>query len=524
MNHKLNARVCVLCLFFIISSVYCFAQSASKPDQGSGALRHKLQEKLNEFHAAGKFPGGSAGFALADGTSFGLAVGLSNLETRRAMTPNDLMPQGSVGKTYVAAVALQLVQEKKLALDDRIEKYLGGEKWFKRLPNARDITVRMLMNHTSGLVRYEFKEQFTRDLTAKPDKVWKPEELISYILDTRAPFAAGQGWDYSDTNYIVLGMIIERITGSTYYEELSRRILTPLGLRETVPTDRRTIPNLAQGYAGKDNPFGGTDAMLRDGQMAINPQFEWTGGGIASTTADLARWAKLLYEGKAFEPQLLSRMLEGVAAPLGPEAKYGLGVIIRPTAHGISYGHSGFFPGYLTEVMYFPAARAAISVQVNTSVPRATGKPLSRFVSELAGVLIEEQGRADELAVRSVVNRLFESMEAKQLDVLRGLFIPEGRLVSTSTRQGQPAVRLLSLDEFVRLVAETKEPFRERMPEMEMRVQGDMASAWGRYDFHVGARLTNCGYNSIQLLRTKDGWKIVNIASTIITQGCQEQK
>lgn len=525
MNHKLNARVCVLCLLLFSSSVYCFAQSASKADQGSdAALRQKLQEKLNEFHAAGKFPGATVGFALADGTSFGLAAGLSSRESKTAMTPAMLMLQGSVGKTYVAAVALQLVQEKKLGLDDRIEKYLGGEKWFSRLPNARDITVRMLMNHTSGLVRYEFKEQFVRDLTANPDKVWKPEELVSYILDTKAPFAAGQGWDYSDTNYIVLGIIIERITGNTYYQELARRILTPLGLRETIPSNSRTIPNLSQGYAGADNPFGGRDAMLNAGQMVINPQFEWTGGGIASTAADLARWAKLLYEGKAFEPSLLSSMLEGVPAQLGPEAKYGLGVIIRPTALGVSYGHSGFFPGYLTEVMYFPESKVAVSMQINTSVPRATSKPMGRFIIELAEIVVDEQRRAEEAAVMDVVNRLFESMLAKQVDVLRGLFIPEGRLVSTFTREGQPNVRLLSLDDFVKLVAETKEPFRERMFDAEVRVRGNMGSVWGRYDFHVGARLTNCGYNSIQLLRTKEGWKIINISSTIITQGCQESK
>jgi D-alanyl-D-alanine carboxypeptidase len=462
--------------------------------------------------------------ALADGTLMGLAVGLSNLESKTPMTPGDLMLQGSVGKTYVAAVALQLVQEKKLGLDDPIEKYLGGEKWFTRLPNAREITIRMLMNHTSGLVRYEFKEQFTKDLTANPDKVWKPEELISYILDTKAPFAAGQGWDYSDTNYIVLGMIIERITGNTYYQELARRILAPLKLRETVPSNSRVIPKLAQGYAGKDNPFGGSDVMIISGRMVINPQFEWTGGGIASTTEDLARWAKLLYEGKAFEPSLLARMFEGVPARLGAEAKYGLGVIIRPSAFGTTYGHSGFFPGYITEVIYFPEAKLAIAVQVNTSVPRATGKPLSRFITELAEIVINEQKSRSEADAMQVVNQLFAGMLAKQPDALRGLFIPEGRLVSTSVRQGKSTVRLLSLDDFIKLVMETKEPFRERMFDSEVRVQGDMATVWGRYDFHVGERLTNCGYNSIQLMRAKEEWKIVNIASTIITEGCQESK
>ena len=87
------------------------------------------------------------------------------------------------------------------------------------------------MNHTSGLVRYEFNERFTADLTASPDRVWKPQELVAYILDTQPPFAAGQGWDYSDTNYIVLGMIMEKVTGRTYYDLARERVLRPAGLR-----------------------------------------------------------------------------------------------------------------------------------------------------------------------------------------------------------------------------------------------------------------------------------------------------
>jgi len=300
------------------------------------------------------------------------------------------MLQGSVGKTYVASVALQLVHQKKLALDDLIEKYLGREPWFAKLPNAREITVRMLMNHTSGLVRYEFKEQFTKDLSANPDRIWKPEELISYILDTPAPFAAGKGWDYSDTNYIVLGMIIEKVTGSRYYDLAKRRLLEPLKLRETVPSNTRVIPGLIQGYAGPANPFGGTDEMIVNGKFAINPQFEWCGGGMASTSEDLARWAKAMYEGRAFDPSLLPQMLEGVPARLGPEAKYGLGVIIRPTKFGMSYGHSGFFPGYITEMMYFPDHKLAIAVQVNTSVPRTTAKPLTAFISDFVEIVLDD--------------------------------------------------------------------------------------------------------------------------------------
>jgi D-alanyl-D-alanine carboxypeptidase len=367
----------------------CLAGEGGQQQAVETDLRSTLQSLFDEFHSQGNFPGATAGFALADGSSFGIATGKSDKSTDRAMDPGALMIQGSVGKTYVSALALQLVQEGKIGLDDPISRWFGEEEWFPRLPNAGEITVRMLMNHTSGLVRYEFRDEFTRELTSNPDKVWKPLELVSYILDTEPPFRAGKGWTYSDTNYIVVGMIIEKVTGSTYYDQLRKRVLEPLGLRHTLPTDGPVIAGLSQGYAGDDNPFGGKDAMIEDGRFVFNPQFEWCGGGIASTTEDLARWGKLLYEGHAFDASLMKELLAGVPARLGPETQYGLGVIIRPTPLGMAYGHSGFFPGYLTEMMYFPEHKFSVAVQVNTSVPRSTGKPLRNFVIDFAGAIVQ---------------------------------------------------------------------------------------------------------------------------------------
>jgi D-alanyl-D-alanine carboxypeptidase len=386
----LFAKILPIVFLAFIFSVPALSQTVA-PKGSTAALQGKLQTQLNELHAAGKFPGASVGVCLADKTCFGLATGFSDRDAKIQMKPADRMLAGSVGKTYAAALAMQLVSEKKIDLDAKIEKYLGREAWFARLPNAKDITVRQLMNHTSGLVRYEFKEQFTKDLTASVDKTWRPEELVAYIFDTKAPFEAGKGWDYSDTNYIVLGMIIERVTGKRFYDSVETRILKPLKLKNTVPSDSRQIRGLVQGYAGEANPFGGTDAMIVNGKFAINPQFEWTGGGYASTTEDLARWAKAMYEGKAFDAKMLPEMLEGVAAPmLGKDAKYGLGVIIRPTPHGISYGHSGFFPGYLTEMIYFPEQKIALAVQFNTSAPRAIGKSPFRFLVELMEIIKAE--------------------------------------------------------------------------------------------------------------------------------------
>ena len=377
-----------MCLALIAAAPTEAPKGQTPKATNSGALKTALQLKLEEWHKAGTFPGATLGVVLANGESFGLAVGVSDRETKMAMKPDDRMLAGSTGKTFAAATALQLVKEGKINLDDKIEKYLGGEPWFARLPNAKEITVRQLMNHTSGLVRYEFKDQFTKDLTANPEKVWKPAELLAYLLDEKPPFAAGNGWDYSDTNYIVLGMIIEKVTGRKFYDEANRRFVKPLKLNDTIPQNGPRLKGVVQGYAGPNNPFGGKDAMVENGSFTINPQFEWTGGGWASTARDLARWAKMMYEGQAFSSDLLPTVLEGVSAPmLGRETKYGLGVIIRKTSAGTAYGHSGFFPGYMTDMMYFPEYKVAVAVQVNTSVGRSLGKPLSRVLVETMEVI-----------------------------------------------------------------------------------------------------------------------------------------
>jgi D-alanyl-D-alanine carboxypeptidase len=354
----------------------------------------RVQAALDSLHANGHFAGATAGIVFRDGSSVGLAVGEADSVAGVDMRPSDRMLAGSTGKTFFAALALQLVHEGRIALDDPLAKHLGSESWWKnasgraRLPNGDDITLRMLMNHTSGIVRYEFNPAFTGEVTKDPYRVWAPAEQIAFVLDTEPPFAAGAGWDYSDTNYILLAMVIEKVTGANAYEMIRERILEPLGLSNTVPSSSPTIPGLVQGYAGANNPFGGADAVLVDGRLAFNPQFEWAGGGYATTAEDLARWAKALYEGGAFDASLMPEVLDGVEAPgLGRGVRYGLGVIVRDTPLGIAYGHSGFFPGYLTEMRYFPEHGIAVAFQVNTSTGRAVGRPVGAIVQQIAEIV-----------------------------------------------------------------------------------------------------------------------------------------
>jgi len=370
-----------LLFFLVLTPTILFAQANKK----------KLQSILDSLRSTGNYPGLSAAIVWKENEPLALYSGLADKEKPMYMHSSSMLMQGSVGKTYVAAIALQFIQERKLSLEDKVSKWLGDLSWYSRIPNAADITVRMIMNHTSGVMRYEFKEAFTKDLSNQPDKYWSPEELLKYVLDEKPSFKAGEGWEYSDTNYILLGLILEKISGKKYYDLLRDRILSTYKLKYTKPSDQRKLYGLAQGYAGDNNEFGGKDRVIGDdGKFIINPQFEWTGGGIYSTTTDLAKWGKLLYSGKVLDSSSMKLMLDGVPAKLGRDTKYGLGVIIRPTAIGPSYGHSGYFPGYLTEMYYFPEKDFCIAIQSNSSDFKQLKVSLLRCLMELAKEVAKE--------------------------------------------------------------------------------------------------------------------------------------
>ncbi|HEY7914545.1 MAG TPA: serine hydrolase domain-containing protein [Blastocatellia bacterium] len=355
-------------------------------------LSKAVEAKLGELHKAAEFPGVTVGFALPDGRSASVSAGLADLERKTPLAPKDRMLAGSIGKTFAAAVTLQLVAEGRLNLDDPLEKWFGREPWFARLPNARDITLRMLMNHTSGIPEHVLDEKFIEALRANPDRVWRPEELIAYVFDKKPLFAAGKGWSYADTNYILVGMVFERVSGKKLYSEVARRILKPLALSDTIPSDRRALPGVITGYSRPDSPFKFTGRVIVDGKFVANPQMEWTGGGFASTAGDLARWAKALYEGRVLGKRELEQMLAGVDATGGRGAggSYGLAVQIRNSEWGRSYGHGGWFPGYLSEMEYFPEKRIAVAIQFNTDNVRQLKRGPRAYIAEVMRIILGE--------------------------------------------------------------------------------------------------------------------------------------
>lgn len=342
---------------------------------------------LRERHG---FPGCSAAIVLPDGSLLSLPVGMADVEAERKMTARDRLLSGSIGKTYVAAAAHKLMLAGKIRWEQRAAEFFEDEEWFGRIPNAETMTLKHLLRHESGIARHVFKPEFLPDCYAEPNRVWKPKELLAYIFDDDPLFPAGEGWAYADTNYIVLGMILEKVSGEKIYDYVQEEFLTPLELTDTVPSDSRRIPGLTQGYVVVFRDPGVPDRVLEDGLFFYNPQFEWCGGGFASSAPDLARWAHALYSGKAMEGDYLSSMLDAVAARLGPNKRYGLGVILTPTELGQAIGHDGIMTGFGATVSHFPEHDISAALMFNTDDPRCAGTPLDRVTLQLAKLAVQE--------------------------------------------------------------------------------------------------------------------------------------
>jgi D-alanyl-D-alanine carboxypeptidase len=211
---------------------------------------------------------------------------------------------------------------------------------------------------------------------------------VRYDLDQPALGPVGAVYRYADTNYILLGLVIEKITGHSYYAEVERRLLDPLHLDDTHPSDRAVIPGLVDGYTAPDNPYGLPVLVTTGGRNVLNPEIEWTGGGLVSNTSDLARWGALLYGGRVLTAPLLATMLADTARGQHNPA-YGLAVYERHTSLGPAYGHDGDYPGYWSVLEYYPRYDLSVAMQFNTDDEHVLGERPRQYTEGLARRIVE---------------------------------------------------------------------------------------------------------------------------------------
>ena len=359
----------------------------ASPPWPANETHSKAQSSIELCLRGSQVPGATAALVASDGTTIELATGFADRLGRVRMKPDSLMLSGSIGKTFVSATVLQLVAERRLGLDDKLAAYLGERPWFARLPNGRDITLRSLLNHTSGLIDHGDDSEFEAVLRRDPGRRWAHEELVQFLLDKAPLGPVGEIYRYSDTNYILLGLVIEKITRATFYAEATRRFLRPLKLDRTAPSDKAVLPGLVSGYVNADNIYGLPADVSSNGRDVLNPQVEWTGGGFITNSRDLAKWAQALYGGSAIgatqREMMFSNTAKGKADP-----KYGLGVYEWPTDLGTAYGHQGDFPGYWSVMLYFPRQRMAVAMQFNTDDEKAFAIPPLQCAINLASAVL----------------------------------------------------------------------------------------------------------------------------------------
>src|SRR5262245_48386420 len=289
-------------------------------------LQSRISTQLNDLRDKAGYPGVTLAVALPDGRVLTAAAGWTDSTRRTPLKPSDRMPAGSVGKTFVAAAILQAVDDGVLNLDEPIARWLGGESWFGRVPNATSLTLRLLLSHRSGVPEPYETEAFVRAITTNLDKQWAPAELIAFVLGKKARSPAGTKYFYTDMNYVIAGATFERATGRPLFEAIRTRILDRFGLDQTVTSESRNLQDVVPGVLDKHDGLGLTGERTRDGRFVYNLQAEYAGGGIISSARDLARWGKILWEGGAFSAARLAEMLDG--KPSEGEAKYGLGTEI----------------------------------------------------------------------------------------------------------------------------------------------------------------------------------------------------
>ena len=273
------------------------------------------------------------------------AVGLADLKPRRDLEPGDEFRVGSTTKTFMAALVLQLVAEGRLALDDTVDRWLPGQ-----LPNSSAVTVRMLLDHSSGLPDYTHDPVLNDLRQGRAPRLRTPEQLLAMGARQKPLFAPGTAWAYSDTNYIALGLILQKVTHRSVWQLVQERISEPLGLRHTYlgsGAGFRGTP-YAHGYSAPTYYAVGpvVDGLVDTTGLDLN--WTWTAGGMISTAPELATVYAAVLSARLVPPPQLQQMKATIPTTM-PGVRDGLGIQQRvgPCGNRVWY-HTGGVPGYTT--------------------------------------------------------------------------------------------------------------------------------------------------------------------------------
>ncbi|MER8224283.1 serine hydrolase domain-containing protein [Streptomyces sp. NPDC094143] len=363
---RLRFRLCLVsllgasCLGGLLQAPVAGAAAGGSRGTGDHALRGQLEELVST-------PGGPPGVIVVlqrDGAPRVLRAGVADLETGRPIEPTDHMRIASTAKAFSGAVALRLVEEGVLSLDSTLGRTLP------RLPRAwKAVTLRQLLNHTSGLPDFSEDPEFRELLLEDPRRTFDPRRLLDFVADEPLRFRPGSRYGYSNSDNIAVALMAEAATHWPYEHLLERIVYRPLGLRDTsLPRGYEMPEPYMHGYAVEP------PAPPEDVSEAISASGVWASGGIISTPRDMTRFIRGYAAGRLTSKAVLReqrRWIEGASEPAGPgRNRAGLGIFRYDTRCGTVLGHTGNFPGYTQLIAATPDGRKSLTVSLTTQVNR----------------------------------------------------------------------------------------------------------------------------------------------------------
>ncbi|MFE2142488.1 serine hydrolase domain-containing protein [Streptomyces sp. NPDC059456] len=326
------------------------------------AVARQLDDAVRKVMSQASVPGVMVSLSAPGKGSYVRAFGVADKATGRPIGTDMNMRIGSVTKTFTVTALLQLVDQGKAGLDDPIGKYVSG------VPNGDRITLRELAGMRSGLFNYSEDEGFFKAFTSNPRRPFTPQELLAYSFRHPVLFEPGAKFFYCNTNLILLGLVVEKLSGQRLDDYVNAKVVRPAGLRHTLfPVGAEFPSPHAQGYT--DQTASGKVEDAAD----WNPSWGWAAGAMISDLADLKTWAKVLATGTLLKPATQAQRLKVVDAL--PGTGYGLGIF---NVQGW-IGHNGSLPGYQALVVYLPQAKATLVLTLNTDISHQGSEPSTLF-------------------------------------------------------------------------------------------------------------------------------------------------
>lgn len=347
-----------------------YDQDDCPPDGLGRELTARLDKAVEDVRREAGIPGVVVGVWMPGKGNYVRATGVADTVTPRPMTTDLYTRIGSETKTFTVTALLKLVDDRRIRLDDPISRYVDG------VPNGRRITLRHLAEMRSGLFPYTADPDFVHDLLSDPSRSFTPREVLAYGFRHPNTFAPGTRFEYSNTNLVLLGLVIEKVSGQRAADFIHRRVLRPAHLDHTLFPSGPEFPEPhARGYTNQTLSGEIEDAT------DWNPSWGWTAGAMISNLHDLHRWARIVATGTLLSPQTQKQRL--TMLPTGhPGTRYGLGIF----ESGGWIGHNGSIPGYESVTVYLPSRQATLVVLLNTDITHDGQEPSSlvaRAITEI---------------------------------------------------------------------------------------------------------------------------------------------